>query len=538
MKFVPIGEICTFKYGSSLRADRRNSGNVPVFGPNGQVGWHDEAYTNGETIIIGRKGSIGEVHFSGVPCYPIDTTYYVDKTKRPCNLKWLYYMLKAADLSRLDKSAAVPGLNREDAYNEFIPQLDMTEQKRIVALLEEADHARRTRRFTQVTTERILQEVCMEMFGDPITIPMGWDLKPLQRLCAKIVDCLHSTPEFANEQTPYGCIRSSDIQDGYLDWSSTKYLTESEYKRWIQREEPRWGDVFYCREGARLGNAARIITYHKVALGQRMMLFRPNLEVTTPEYVWAYLESTSVKNLVWDLVGGSASPHVNIKDLRMLSVPVPPLHKQQEYACLVQEQDRARTMQFESTRQTEHLFQTLLYRAFRRSCENVEKFVCVECLGDDYAIRDFVLENAVSKECSYCRTQSSQPVAVEFPEVAEFIEQGLRSEYTLAADELGWASEMGGWIGDHFDSSEMIEDCGLLLYNYALQEDIIAWLGDQTWCKRDAYADRYSDVHYWDGRRSQSRSSIGLGTSFSGQGTLLHPTNTFSLRTCSTNLLQ
>ena len=51
----------------------------------------------------------------------IDTTYYIDKTVVPTNMKWLDYALIAIDLTRLNKSAAVPGLNRDDAGEQPIP---------------------------------------------------------------------------------------------------------------------------------------------------------------------------------------------------------------------------------------------------------------------------------------------------------------------------------------------------------------------------------------------------------------------------------
>jgi type I restriction enzyme S subunit len=100
---VPLGEVCDFVYGDGLKEIDRKGGDVPVYGSNGIVGWHDEAITKGETLIVGRKGSIGEVHFSKVPCWAIDTTYFIEKTKVPCDFTWLYYTLKALDLTRLSK---------------------------------------------------------------------------------------------------------------------------------------------------------------------------------------------------------------------------------------------------------------------------------------------------------------------------------------------------------------------------------------------------------------------------------------------------
>ena len=78
----------------------------------GVVGHHDQPLTQGPTIVIGRKGSIGEINWSNVPCFPIDTTYFVERTLIPCDLRWLCFTLLALDLTRFNKSAAVRSLLR------------------------------------------------------------------------------------------------------------------------------------------------------------------------------------------------------------------------------------------------------------------------------------------------------------------------------------------------------------------------------------------------------------------------------------------
>jgi type I restriction enzyme, S subunit len=70
---IKLRDICDFLYGDGLPEAKRKGGTIPVYGSNGIVGWHNKALTKGKTIIIGRKGSIGEVRFSELPCWPIDT---------------------------------------------------------------------------------------------------------------------------------------------------------------------------------------------------------------------------------------------------------------------------------------------------------------------------------------------------------------------------------------------------------------------------------------------------------------------------------
>ena len=111
-----LGELLPIKYGKSLPAAIRNaSGSVPVFGSSGVVGHHSTALTTGPTIIVGRKGNVGAVHYSAVPCWPIDTAYFVEP---PAGHSPAYYryLLSSLNLVRLDKSTAIPGLSRDD-YN-------------------------------------------------------------------------------------------------------------------------------------------------------------------------------------------------------------------------------------------------------------------------------------------------------------------------------------------------------------------------------------------------------------------------------------
>ncbi|MBS1786752.1 MAG: restriction endonuclease subunit S [Acidobacteria bacterium] len=132
-----LGEVCEFEYGKGLvKANRNETGDVDVFGSNGRVGSHSEYLVEEPCLIVGRKGAAGEVHLSLKPCWPIDTTYFI--RKRDCfELKFLYFQLKTLRLASLEKSTAIPGLNRNDAYEKEIVLPPLAEQHRIVAKLEE-----------------------------------------------------------------------------------------------------------------------------------------------------------------------------------------------------------------------------------------------------------------------------------------------------------------------------------------------------------------------------------------------------------------
>ena len=124
-----IGDICEFAYGKALKAEDRQPGNVPVYGSNGQIGWHNQALVEGSGIVVGRKGNPGVVTWASKDFYPIDTTFYVIPRSEILSLHYLFYALLNLNLASLSADSAVPGLNRNLAYMTKILISDSALQK-------------------------------------------------------------------------------------------------------------------------------------------------------------------------------------------------------------------------------------------------------------------------------------------------------------------------------------------------------------------------------------------------------------------------
>ena len=110
-----VGELMDLRYGKSLRAQDRQPGSVPVYGSNGQVGWHDTPLVSGSGIVVGRKGNPGTVSWVQGDFFPIDTSFYVRPKRDTADLHYLYHALARLGLPSLSADSAVPGLNRESA---------------------------------------------------------------------------------------------------------------------------------------------------------------------------------------------------------------------------------------------------------------------------------------------------------------------------------------------------------------------------------------------------------------------------------------
>ena len=130
-----IREYAPLNYGRALPSRSRNvDGEYPVYGSNGIIGYHDEAVTEGPAVIIGRKGTAGTVHFSPIPCWPIDTTFYHEEEDTELAL-FKSYVLSTLGLDRMNSDSAVPGLNRDVAHAMRIRIPPTGEQRRIADVL-------------------------------------------------------------------------------------------------------------------------------------------------------------------------------------------------------------------------------------------------------------------------------------------------------------------------------------------------------------------------------------------------------------------
>ena len=122
-----LGEVIELAYGKALKAAARKGGPIPVYGSNGQVGWHDKKLVTGPGIVVGRKGNPGVITWVESDFFPIDTTFYVVPKEGKHGLHFLFYALERQGLADLTADSAVPGLNRNLAYmNKLLTPDDMT----------------------------------------------------------------------------------------------------------------------------------------------------------------------------------------------------------------------------------------------------------------------------------------------------------------------------------------------------------------------------------------------------------------------------
>lgn len=264
-----LGNTISLNYGKSLPATVRDGGQFAVFGSNGVVGHHSEAITSAPAIIVGRKGSFGEVHFSEEACFPIDTTYYVDAFST-LDAKFAFHLLRHLPLTEMNRASAIPGLNREDAYGLDIALPPLAEQRRIVAKVDglTARTARARKELDRIPTliaryksavlalafsGRLTQDWRIAMGQDALSVgeyPGGWAIRELEEI-SEIqggIQVGKKRPGSAElVEVPY--LRVANVQRGWLNLDEIKTLdvTAAERDRLLLAD----GDILMNEGGDR-----------------------------------------------------------------------------------------------------------------------------------------------------------------------------------------------------------------------------------------------------------------------------------------------
>ena len=320
-------DVCTLEYGASLPKAKRVPGPYPVIGSNGITGFHNSFLIKGPAIVVGRKGSAGEVTLIAQNCFPIDTTYYLRQTDpRESDLNYLYWVLKSLNLQDLKEGAGVPGLNRNDVYSaHMIPLPPLDVQKEIVAEIE--------------GYQKVIDgaRAVVENYRPHIHVDPEWPMVAIGDLVEDVLIGLGRSKAEQRPEFPYKYIKMNNItRNGKLELTdlSSVNATPEELKRYALRN----GDYLYNTR-----NSPELVGKSAVFRGKsNRFVFNNNIlrirfcPEAIPTYVNLIMNSEFGKAKIRSLVDGTTSvAALYQKNYLSIEIPLPPLETQQEIVAEV-----------------------------------------------------------------------------------------------------------------------------------------------------------------------------------------------------------
>jgi len=169
------------------------------------------------------------------------------------------------------------------------------------------------------------EPICLSESGyEPDAPPEGWTWATVSEVSAVIVDCPHSTAKFVSEGHP--CLDTTCMKPGRVVREKLRYVTKATFDERVERLVPETNDIVFAREGT-VGTAVAIPADLRPCLGQRVMLMRPDACIL-PAYFQHCLNSETVRRQYLPKIVGSTAPHINVAEVKMLAIPLPPLAEQ------------------------------------------------------------------------------------------------------------------------------------------------------------------------------------------------------------------
>lgn len=250
---------------------------------------------------------------------------------------FLYYSLlgKQSYFEKNATGSTFKAISSKVVSNTPIAVPSKSVQLAIVSELDQINDLIRLKKEQLKEYDNLAQSIFYDMFGDPVENEK-YPLFELEKITSNIVDCPHSTPIKSKFPTEYPCIRTSELKGGSIKWETMQYVNQEEYEKRISRLVPMPNDIIYGREGT-IGDAVLLPYGFHFCLGQRTMLVRANEQLVIPIYLHRALISNWVLHQAKSKNVASTVAHVNVKDFKKFTIPLPPLPLQQEFSSRIEQ---------------------------------------------------------------------------------------------------------------------------------------------------------------------------------------------------------
>lgn len=357
-----LGDVCTIVSGTTPKTS------VSEYW-DGDINWITPAELNEDTVVINeskRKITKAGVNSCGLSPFPAGTVILSSRapigktaiagTEMYCNQgfknlicsdkihnKYLFWFLRSKTemLNSLGRGATFKEISKSIVENIEIPLPDISEQRRIADTLDKVSEGIEVCRKMVDELDLMVKAKFVEMFGDPVSNPMGWEEKKLGHVCKKLTDGTHFSPEsFATGAYKY--VTAKNIRINGFDFSNITYIPEEVHRPIYERCNPEYGDVLYIKDGVTTGIAMVNTLHEEFSLLSSVALLKQDRNVINGCFLCGVLNNAEMYSNIRMNMGGAAITRLTIAKLNEIRVIVPPIELQEQFATFVSKIDKSR----------------------------------------------------------------------------------------------------------------------------------------------------------------------------------------------------
>jgi type I restriction enzyme, S subunit len=379
-----LGEIATIQMGQSPPGETYNSDGVglPFFQGKAEFGeeyptrvkWCSQPSRIAEAgdILLSVRAPVGPTNFATERCCIERGLAAIRGEPKKCNQRYIRYYLKRFefDIAARGVGSTFTAINRNDIERLELPVPLLAEQERIVKLLDEADELQQLRTQADRRTAALIPSLFHEMFGDPTHLErMHWSFKPLgefAKVSYGLADKLDATTKPENGTrilTIFNILLHGSINTGVEKYSVVEPAERAKAR--LQKFDL----LFNWRNGSE-EHVGKTAIWEEQVEGEVLhvsflLKIRADPDQANPYFLWALINRLRATGYFTRNARMQINRKFNASELSALKLPLPPLPLQEEFAVCVSEIRAMQAEQTTSRRRLEHLFRSLLHRAFR-----------------------------------------------------------------------------------------------------------------------------------------------------------------------------
>ena len=263
-----------------------------------------------------------------------------------------------------NKTTGIHNLKIDDYVSRYeVAEIGLTEQVLICDKLDKLYEIMKLREQELQLLDELIKARFVEMFGDPISNPLGWKKRVLREVCTKLNDGTHFSPE-SFETGEYKYITAKNIKMSGFDFSNITYVSEEVHRPIYERCNPEYGDVLYIKDGVTTGIAMVNTLEEEFTLLSSVALLKQDRRIMNGYFLTALLNNESMYTDIRNNMGGAAITRLTIAKLNAIKVILPPFDLQNQFADFVHQVDKLKLQVQKSLDETQTLFDSLMQQYF------------------------------------------------------------------------------------------------------------------------------------------------------------------------------
>ena len=346
-----LGDIATYVNGYPFKPEDRGKEGLPIIriqdltGNAYDLGFYAGDYPkrveiNNGDILISWSASLGVYIWDRGKALLNQHIFKVVFDKVAVDKRFFVYAVqhKLMEMESKTHGATMKHIVKKDFDNTSIPFPSLVRQAEIARILFKVESIIHSRKVELQKLDDLIKARFVEMFGDMILNPNGWNRYQLGDVC-DVRDGTHDSPKFYN--VGYPLVTSKNVTAGRIDLTNCSLICDDDYKKINQRSKVDYGDILMPMIGT-VGKPVIVDVEPEFAIKNVSLIkFKSNSRVLN-SFVKALLESDYFDNSVVSKIRGGTQKFISLGDIRKLEICLPPIETQKLFAAFVAQVDKSK----------------------------------------------------------------------------------------------------------------------------------------------------------------------------------------------------